>query len=74
MAHPVSRATCARGKSPRPMSLSLGPLMPDGRTAVRGSMMTRTALVSSIVAISLGRCPGRVKGGRRSSPVIGLMV
>ena len=74
MAHPVVRAASARGKSPRLMSLSLGPLMPDGRTAVRGSMMTRTARVSLMVATRVGRCPGRVKGGRRSLPVIGLMV
>ena len=74
MAHPVIKATCARGKSPRPMSLSLGPLIPDGRTAVRGSMMTRTARVSLMVATRGGRCPGRVKGGRRSLPVIGLKV
>ena len=74
MAHPVIKATCARGKSPRSMSLSLGPLIPDGRTAVRGSMMTRTEHVSLIAAISLGRCPGRVKGVARSLPVVGLIV
>jgi hypothetical protein len=37
-------------------------------------MMTRTAHVSLIAAISLGRCPGRVKGVTRSLPVIGLIV
>src|SRR6266516_1752838 len=48
--------------------------MPDPRTAMRGSKMTRMGRVCTMVLAKVKRCFERVKGNRSVAPVLGLVL